>query len=120
MHTVNPKRAIIIVCPKNNKNNNLDRSIPRSYREIANTSGNKPNVGKPNKYVNHMDDFASRILKEFEIKVRPPLSVVAKVITNSQEIEVCCKEMKQLTACEEDFEDINRLISRILRPSPVK
>ena len=87
---------------------NLDREIMKGCE-----SGNKPNVGKINKYVNLMSDFASDILKEYKINVRPPLSVVAEVIKNSQDIEVCRKEMKQLTVCEEYSEYISRVSSMI-------
>ena len=85
----------------------------KDCKKITHKSGNKPNFGKPNQYANLMNCFGSNIFEEFNIKVRPPLSVVLEVITNSQEIEVFCKEMKQLTACEEDFEDINHLSSRM-------
>ena len=43
-----------------------------------------------------MNNSASRIFKEFGNKIRPPVSVVAEVVKNSQEIDVCRKDMKQL------------------------
>ena len=61
MHTEKPKRAILRAYQKYNKN--LDREIMKGCKKIVNTSVNKPNAGKTNKYVNLMNDFASDILK---------------------------------------------------------
>ena len=107
-NTVNPRKKDTNNNQKNHTEN-LDREIMKGCE-----SGNKPNIGyTSNPYVKLMNEFASAILKQSKINVEPPLSVVMEVIENSKEIEVCCKEMKQLTECEEDYECIKDLSSRI-------
>ena len=49
---------------------------------------------KRNRYLDDMDDFSYRIFEEFGFKVRPPASVVAEVVRNSQDIDVFRRDMK--------------------------
>ena len=90
MHTEHPERAIPRAYQKNEKKNNKKkhtknpkRAISRSYKKNSNTSSNKPDVKKRKRYVDDMNDFASRLFKEFGSKIRPPVSVVAEVVKTS-------------------------------------
>ena len=100
MHTQNPERAILIACQKNDRNKehteNSERAILRAYQKSTNTSSNKPDMEKKKRFSNSMNDFASTLTEEFGHEIRPPDSVVAEIVRNSQEIE-----------CLEYDEDIN-------------
>ena len=103
MHTKKPERAILRVYQKTNKNKNKkkyteipERAIPISYKEKKNTSSNKPDVEKllaiepdvekwsrhygRNRYVDDMNDFASRIFKEFGNIIKPPTKGKVEVV----------------------------------------
>ena len=81
--------------------------MPRAYQN--NIPSNKPNVEKRTRYANDINYFSSRLIKKFGFKIRSPVSVVAEIIRNSQEIDVCCNDIKNLTYDE----DITLLFPRI-------
>ena len=61
-----------------------------------------------------MNDFASSFSKEFGNIIKPPVSVVAEIIKNSQEIDVCRKKIKRLDWYDEEIGFSNKLLcSRI-------